>query len=51
MEGLNAPLNRMDSIATTWYAPLVLPQPMNSIPTGDYLKYISKFTGEEDITT
>jgi hypothetical protein len=32
------------------YSPLVLPQPMNALPTGDYLKYMPKFTKEEDIT-
>jgi hypothetical protein len=40
----------MDAIVATRYAPLVLPQPLNSLPTGDYLKYMPKFTGEEDIT-
>jgi hypothetical protein len=30
--------------------PLVLPQPMNALPARDYLKYMPKFTGEEDIT-
>jgi hypothetical protein len=33
------------------HAPLVLPQSMNYLPVGDYLKYMPKFTGEEDITT
>ena len=46
----NPPLNRMDSIVTARYAPLILPQPMHPLPAGDYLKYMSKFTGEEDIT-
>jgi hypothetical protein len=40
----------MDAIVVARYAPLVLPQPMNALPTGDYLKYMPKFTGEEDIT-
>jgi hypothetical protein len=40
----------MDAIVAARYAPLVLPQPMNSLPTRDYLKYMPKFTGEEDIT-
>jgi hypothetical protein len=43
-------LNRMDSIVATRYAPLILPHPMNPLPVGDYLKYMPKFTGEEDIT-
>ena len=46
----NLPINRMDSIMATRYACLVLPQPMNSLPVGDYLKYMPKFTREEDIT-
>jgi hypothetical protein len=50
MAGINPPQNRMDAIVAARYAPLVLPQPMNSLPVGDYLKYMPKFTGEEDIT-
>jgi hypothetical protein len=41
----------MDTIVAARYAPLVLPQPANPLPPGDYLKYMPKFTGEEDITT
>jgi hypothetical protein len=50
MAGANPPRNRMDAIVVARYAPLVLPQPMNALPVGDYLKYMPKFTGEEDIT-
>jgi hypothetical protein len=50
MAGANPPRNRMDSIVVARYAPLVLPQPMNALPAGDYLKYMPKFTREEDIT-
>jgi hypothetical protein len=50
MEGANLPRNRMDSIVAARYAPLVLPQPMNVLPIGDYIKYMPNFTGEEDIT-
>jgi hypothetical protein len=50
MAGANPPRNRMDAIVAARYAPLVLPQPMNSLPAGDYLKYMPKFTGEGDIT-
>jgi hypothetical protein len=50
MAGANPPRNRMDAIVAARYAPLILPQPMNSLPAGDYLKYMPKFTGEEDIT-
>jgi hypothetical protein len=50
MAGANPPLNRMDTIVTARYAPLVLPHPMNPLPAGDYLKYMPKFTGEGDVT-
>jgi hypothetical protein len=50
MAGANIPRNRMDAIVVARYAPLILPQPMNALPVGDYLKYMPKFTGEEDIT-
>jgi hypothetical protein len=50
MAGSNPPRNIMDAIVAARYAPLVLPQPMNALPAGDYLKYMPKFTGEEDIT-
>jgi uncharacterized small protein (DUF1192 family) len=51
MAGVNPPPNRMDAIVAARYAPLVLPHPMNPLPTGDYLKYMPKFSGEGDITT
>jgi hypothetical protein len=50
MAGANPPLNRMDTIVATRYAPLILPQPMNPFPAGDYLQYMPKFTREGDIT-
>jgi ribonuclease HI len=50
MAGANPPLNRMDAIVAARYAPLILPQPTNPFPAGDYLKYMPKFTGEGDIT-
>jgi hypothetical protein len=50
MAGANPPRNRMDAIVAARYAPLILPQPMNALPVGDYLKYMPKFIGEEDIT-
>jgi hypothetical protein len=50
MAGANPPRNKMDSIVVARNAPLILPQPMNSLPAGDYLKYMPKFTREEDIT-
>ena len=33
------------------YAPLVLPVALHDFPQGDYLKYLSKFTGEGEVTT
>jgi hypothetical protein len=51
MAGANPPLNRMGAIVAARYAPFILPQPTNPFPTGDYLKYMPKFTGEGDITT
>jgi hypothetical protein len=50
MAGANPPQNRMDAIVAARYAPLILPQPLNPLPAGDYLKYMPKFTGEGDIT-
>jgi hypothetical protein len=50
MAGINPPPNRMDAIVAARYAPLILPQPLNPLPAGDYLKYMPKFSGEEDIT-
>ena len=50
MAGANPPPNRMDVIVAARYAHLVLPHPMNPLPTGDYLKYMPKFTAEGDIT-
>jgi hypothetical protein len=49
MASANPPLYRMDAIVATKYAPLVLPQSVNPFPAGDYLKYMPKFPGEEDI--
>jgi hypothetical protein len=51
MAVVNPPGNRIDAIVATRYDPLVLPQPMNALPPGYYLKYMPKFTREEDITT
>jgi hypothetical protein len=50
MVGANPPPNRMDAIVAARYAPLILPHPVNPLPTGDYLKYMPKFTREGDIT-
>jgi ribonuclease HI len=39
------PLTRMEQILANRYAPLVLPNPLSAMPTGDYQKYMMKFTG------
>ena len=44
------PLSKMERILVARYAPLVLPNPLAAMPTGDYLKYIPKFIGEGDFT-
>jgi len=41
----------MDAIVVARYSPLVLPQLVNALPPGEYLKYMPNFTGEEDITS
>jgi hypothetical protein len=51
MAGANLPRNRMDVIVAARYAPIVWPKPMNSLPVRYYLKYMPKFTGEEETTT
>jgi hypothetical protein len=51
MTGDNLPRNRMDVIVVARHAPLILPQPMNALSSGYYLKYMPNFIGEEDVTT
>ena len=50
MEGENPPKARMEDIIVARYAPLVFPQPLNSLPVDGYLKKFPKFMGEGDIT-
>ena len=45
------PPTRMELIVAARYVPLVLPQHLNALPQGDYLKYLPKFTGEGDGVT
>jgi hypothetical protein len=40
----------MEQILANRYAPLVFPNPLSSMPTGDYQKYMPKFTGSRDYT-
>jgi hypothetical protein len=42
---------KMERIIAARYAPLVFPNPLNAMPTGDYQKYMPKFSGVEEVTT
>lgn len=44
------PLTKMQRILAARYAPLVLPNPLHAMPTGDYQKYMPKFTRDGDVT-
>jgi hypothetical protein len=44
------PLTRMEQILANRYAPLVLPNPLSTMPTSDYQKYMPKFTGVGEYT-
>jgi hypothetical protein len=44
------PLTKMQQILAARYAPLILPNPVASMPMGDYQKYMPKFTGEGDVS-
>jgi len=46
----NPPRNTVDAIVASRYALVILPQPMNALLARDYLKYMPKFTGEENLT-
>ena len=37
-------------MVATRYAPLVLPQPLNAPPGGDYQKYLPRFNGQGETT-
>ena len=45
------PPSRMELIMVARYAPLALPQPLNALPQGDYLKYLPKYIAEGDGTS
>ena len=49
MGGQQAP-TKMERIIVDRYGPLVLPIPLNAMPTGEYHKYMPKFTGTEGVT-
>ena len=44
------PLDMMDRMVAARYAPLVLPQPLNALPGGDYEKYLPRFNGQGETT-
>ena len=44
------PLTKMQQIVAARYAPLILSNPVSSMPTGDYHEYMPKFIGEGDVT-
>jgi hypothetical protein len=41
----------MERIIAARYGPLILPTPLNAMPTGEYQKYRPKYTGIEGIST
>ena len=41
---------KMERIIATRYGPLILPTPLNAMPTGEYQKYRPKFTRTEGLT-
>ena len=43
------PQNRMAAMVAARYAPLVLPQPLDALPGGDYHKYLPRFNGQGDV--
>ena len=51
MAGQQPPLDMMDRMVVARYAPLVLPQPLNALPGGDYQKYFPRFNGKGGTTT
>ena len=50
MAAQNQPVDMMDRMVAARYAPLVLPQPLNALPGGDYQKYLPRFNGQGETT-
>ena len=50
MAAQQQPLDMMDRMVASRYAPLVLPQPLNALPGGDYQNYFPRFNGQGEIT-
>jgi hypothetical protein len=44
------PLMKMQQILAARYEPLILPNPVSTMPMGDYQKYMPKVTGEVDVS-
>ena len=40
---------KMERIIAVRYGPLILPTPLNAMPTGEYQKYMPKFTRTEAV--
>jgi len=40
---------KMERIIAARYGPLILPTPLNAMPTGEYQKYMPNFTGTEGV--
>ena len=49
MAGPQAP-TKMERIIAARYGPLILTTPLNALPTGEYQRYMPKFTGTEGVT-
>jgi len=49
MAGPHAP-TKMERIIAARYGPLVLPVPLNTMPAGEYQKYMPKFSGIKRVT-
>ena len=50
MAAQNQPIDMMDRMVAARYAPLVLLQPLNALPGGDYHKYLPRFNGQGETT-
>ena len=50
MAAQQQPLDMMDRMVATRYAPFVLPRPLNALPGGDYQNYLPRFDGQGEIT-
>jgi len=42
---------KMERIIAARYGPLILPTPLNAMPTVEYQKYMPKFIGTKSVTT